>query len=596
MRTVSNAQLKVFQVENDRFPSVADEPAAIRVLLVEDNPGDAQLIVELLEEVRSHAFSITLAPTLGAGISLLRSSDFEVTIVDLGLPDAFGESAIDRIRDEAPAMPVVVVSGSSDDDLAVRAMESNRVDEFLSKNHVDGRLIARALRYAIGRRRSAMQLSHMANYDPLTGLVNRRLFEERLQRAVVRSGRTGSSVALLFIDLDKFKQVNDTYGHQCGDALLRVVGERLVPLVRESDTVARLGGDEFAILLEGLHEAEDAILVAAKIAEAMKEPIDLGESTTTVGCSIGIAVMPDHASDCRSLVQCADSAMYQAKRSGTPYQCATHGIGERAEELHCDNRALRLALTRGEFRLHYQPIIDLEQNTIIGVEALARWMHPVHGPLQPSAFMDAIERSTLAEEFRTWTLETACRQAANWRSDNVFTGDMMINIGSKELSIPGLTQALAKALRENGLPAGSLVLEISEHICAQKIRANLPVLESLHALGVRISLDDFGMDESGFEILRAFEPDSLKIDRSFTEGVHLSGTDSAVVVSLIALARHMNITAVAEGIESWEQVDALLNYGTTVVQGWLFCPALPARAFQHWIRMRGNRPFVRMAG
>jgi diguanylate cyclase (GGDEF)-like protein/PAS domain S-box-containing protein len=422
------------------------------------------------------------------------------------------------------------------------------------------------------------QLLHQAFHDPLTDLANRALFRDRVDHALSRTARESGRIAVLFLDLDNFKAVNDTQGHAAGDRLLQTIASRLLKATRGCDTVARLGGDEFGVLLEDVHAGEGAEIVAERIAGAFRAPLETSpRSTTTVSASIGIAT-PVSGDGTEELLRNADVAMYAAKKRSRGrwirFDRAMHTAVVDRVTLEAD---LRRAVERQELGLAYQPIVDLATGRIMGVEALARWTHPERGVVPPLTFIPIAEESDLILSLGRWVLREACRQGAAWNASR--PGDLLtitVNVSGVQLEHPGLAADVADALRDSGLPAACLILEITETVITRKTEATVARLHALKGLGVRLAIDDFGTGYSSLSYLQQFPVDVLKIDRAFTEGLLREGNDSALVGTIISLAGTLALRTIAEGVEDASQQDRLRELGCDAAQGFLFSEPMGA--------------------
>jgi diguanylate cyclase (GGDEF)-like protein/PAS domain S-box-containing protein len=422
------------------------------------------------------------------------------------------------------------------------------------------------------------QLTHQAFHDNLTGLANRALFRDRLDQALARAERSDRSLAVLLVDLDGFKQVNDTLGHNAGDQLLQEVAQRFGSVVRASDTVARFGGDEFALLLEELADHE-AVALAQRLLERLAEPVAVAGREVVLGGSVGI-VLHTGSGQSEDLVRHADVAMYAAKDAGRGrYEIfcpeMTKGVGE----LLGIEQELRLALERGEFSLHYQPEIDLGNAKIVGAEALLRWHSPTRGLVPPARFIPIAEATGLIQPLGEFVVRQACAQAAAWRSAGLTSETFVtwVNVSAKQLG--GLQRVVHQALEESGLPPNALGLEVTETavvepgVAGERARAEL---KSLHQKGVQIAIDDFGTGFSSLGQLRHFPIDMIKVDYSFIQGATHDPKDAAITANLVNLAHALGLVAVAEGIESERQLSSLRGFGCDLGQGFLFARPMPA--------------------
>jgi diguanylate cyclase (GGDEF)-like protein/PAS domain S-box-containing protein len=450
------------------------------------------------------------------------------------------------------------------------------------------------------RKRLESELTRQALHDPLTGLANRALFHDRVAHALARAGRRPASTAVLYLDLDDFKRVNDTLGHAAGDALLVAVAERLLNATRGCDTVARLGGDEFAVLLDHVPD-EGAGVVVERVLAALARPVAVGLERLVPRGSLGLAyATPDMTAD--DLVRDADVAMYHAKRQGAGgHALFVPAMREAVVHERALEAALRSALGADEFRLVYQPILALaavaageaaagDPPTIIGAEALVRWHHPTLGVVSPADFIPLAERTGLIVEIGRWVLRAACREAAAWPpgADGPLT--ITVNVSARQLADAGLTDDVAAALAASGLPAARLLLEITESTLAENTEATLARLHALKALGVRLAIDDFGTGYSSLAYLQRFPVDVLKIDKAFIDGVAHGGSEAAIARAVVALGDALGLRTVAEGVETAAQCAELRALGCGYGQGYLFARPLRADAFVALLPARRAAP------
>jgi diguanylate cyclase (GGDEF)-like protein/PAS domain S-box-containing protein len=424
-------------------------------------------------------------------------------------------------------------------------------------------------------------LEHQALHDALTGLANRTLFGEQMLRALASAKRTAQSQAVLVVDLDGFKHVNDSLGHDYGDILLRLVGERIAGAMRENDTVARLGGDEFGILLAGVTDLAAAVAVAWKIQKICKPGFAVNAEVVNVSASVGIAMFPEHGNTTAELLQRADAAMYVAKKSGTGY-----AVFDTAQETDTARRLalladLRQCIARDELVLHYQPKIDLHTGEISGVEALIRWQHPVQGLLLPASFMPEVENTELIEPVTRWVLNAALRQQEIWRADGVDL-TMAVNVSAHSLrQSSNLPEVVAEVIEASDTPPDTLTLELTE---GALIEAHAPqILGRLHQMGQRISIDDFGTGYSSLAYLQRLPVDELKIDRSFITNLSADTNDEVIVRSIIDLAHNLRLSVVAEGVEDAGAMDLLVGYGCDSVQGYHVARPCSIEDFDAWL-------------
>ena len=429
------------------------------------------------------------------------------------------------------------------------------------------------------RKRAEEQIEFHAYHDVLTHLPNRKLFTDRLMQNITRARRSGRAVAVMFIDLDHFKTINDTLGHEAGDELLLEMSRRLRDCVREDDTVARLGGDEFTIILAELRHPEDAAGVAEKIIRNVRESMTIGGTTIEVSASIGIALYPEDGVDPETLLRNADSAMYRAKESGrNTYQLCTEDMKRRAlERLSLESR-LRKAISGGQLTLHYQPQINLANGKVIGVEALVRWNDPDRGLIHPAAFIPLAEETRLIIPLGDWVLRTACAQMREWRDRGLDIARVSVNLSARQFQHAEIVDHVRGVLQETGLEAGALELEITETTAMQNAEASVEVLHALRALGVCVSIDDFGTGYSSLNYLKRFPITGVKIDRVFVRDLATSDGDAAIVAAVIGIARSLRLRVIAEGVENAEQLAFLRRRKCDAAQGYLFSRPVAAES------------------
>ena len=424
------------------------------------------------------------------------------------------------------------------------------------------------------------RLYHLVHHDNLTSLPNRLLLQDRLQRMMVKAKRHNTYAAVLFLDLDRFKKINDTLGHDIGDKLLLEVAKRLEKCVRRSDTVARLGGDEFAIVLDDLRDTKFVAVVARKILNALSKPIFIEEFELYATSSIGISLFPDDSEEVDGLMRCADTAMYRAKEAGkNNYQYYTADMNMRAFEFLLLESGLRKALDNDELIVFYQPLIDLSTNKLIGMEALLRWQHPEKGMISPGDFIPLAEETGLIEPIGDWVLRAACEQNRKWQDAGYPAVKVSVNMSARQFSKKNLVENISNVLDETGLKPEHLGIEITESVIMQDVQSTIAKLQKLHNMGISLSIDDFGTGYSSLSYLKLFPIDDLKIDRSFVFNITTDSTDAAIAASIIVLAHSMNLNVVAEGVETQEQLELLRKQGCDIVQGFLFSRPLSAEEF-----------------
>ncbi|HYD96853.1 MAG TPA: EAL domain-containing protein [Noviherbaspirillum sp.] len=432
--------------------------------------------------------------------------------------------------------------------------------------------------------RKDQRIEHLAFYDSLTGLANRSLLNDRIQHSIALAERSGSGLAVLVLDLDRFKNINDTLGHDQGDKLLQIVSERLRKVARETDTVARLGGDEFVLLLENPGRPEEIGAVAARVVECIAEPMVLGGVTLCVEGSLGVAIYPIDGEDAASLMKNADTAMYDAKASGkNTYRFFSSSMTDRAKKrLHLE-MDLRRALEQQEFELHYQPKVCLATGAPTGAEALIRWRHPERGLVSPMEFIPLAEETGLIEPMGEWVLEEACRQLCVWRTTGAGIANLAVNVSAIQIQRGRLAEHIRALLGRYGLPGSMLEIELTESTLMDDPERAIEVMNAVRSAGVKIAIDDFGTGYSSLAYLSRLPIDTLKIDRSFVNAADRSANGRVVCDTIIGLGRNLHLQVVAEGIETPEQLAYLRQQGCYAGQGYHFCRPLPEDEFSRWL-------------
>jgi diguanylate cyclase (GGDEF)-like protein len=429
------------------------------------------------------------------------------------------------------------------------------------------------------------RIRYQAYHDPLTGLPNRTSFVEHLEEAIRRSKRFGWSLGLMFLDLDRFKRVNDSLGHEAGDELLRIAAGRLQGCIRESDMLFRMGGDEFTVLLENVKGAEEAAAVAVRMSQAVAEPIELRHHELAATVSIGIALYPKDDQTGERLVESADTAMYRAKDLGrNRYAFFTQEMNDRVESQLVLEAGLQRAVRNDEFVLHYQPRVAAATRRVVGVEALLRWQHPERGLVPPNEFIPLLEESGLIVPVGARVLESACRQNKAWQDAGLPPMRVSVNISSRQFRTGSLEETVREALRASGLAPEWLEIELTESLLVENSEHAVAVMERLKAIGVAISIDDFGTGYSSLGYLKRFPIDSLKIDRSFVKDLRTSATDAAIVDAISALAHSLGLGLVAEGVEEAGQAEFLRARYCTEMQGYLFGRPVPPEEMADAVR------------
>jgi diguanylate cyclase (GGDEF)-like protein len=565
---------------------------AVRILLVEDNLGDAVLLRETLREWKEPGwFELTHVSRLEDGLVEITHARFDVILLDLSLPDAHGLETLSRMHAHCAGTPIVVLTGTSDETLAVRAVQEGAQD-YLVKGTVDSNLLVRSLRYAIERERMVAELAqanelqrHLANHDVLTGLPNRQLFYDRLEHSFALARRERKSVAVVFLDLDDFKLLNDSLGHDVGDRLLKHVGRRITHCIRESDTAARLGGDEFTFVLYDVEAPEAAAHVAHSLLDAIAEPVELDGNLLHVTASAGISLFPSDGDDVETLIRNADMAMYRAKAAGrNNYQFYLPAMNQRALERMDMEQRLRLALERDQIKVFFQPKVDVRSGAITGMEALARWRQPGGAMIAPAYFIPLAEETGLILPLGERVLQQACSQVRSWRNEGLPHFRVAVNLSPRQLQQrPSGRHAaydpidlVERALHAAGLEPSALELEVTESAFLKDADYAIGLLTRLREMGVSLAIDDFGTGYSSLNYLKVLPAHKLKIDRSFVGMLNHSGRDEAIVAAIITMAHSLDMRVVAEGVETVEQWRRLRQLQCDEMQGYLISPAVSA--------------------
>jgi diguanylate cyclase (GGDEF)-like protein/PAS domain S-box-containing protein len=423
----------------------------------------------------------------------------------------------------------------------------------------------------------SLQMTYAAEHDFLTGLPNRMLLNDRIAQAIVCAKRHVTQVAVLFLDLDGFKHINDSLGHSVGDKLLQSIGKRLVDCGRAADTVSRQGGDEFVVLLSEVQRSEDAAIAASRMLAAVAEAHSIDDHELHVTTSIGVSVYPDDGEDAETLIKNADTAMYQAKENGRQsFQYFKPAMNVRAMERRSIEEGLRRALERNELSLHYQPKIDFKTGAIAGAEALLRWTHPTRGSVSPAQFIPVAEECGLILPIGRWVLQQACKQAQAWASAGLPRTSMAVNVSAKQFRGGSFLKDLLATLEETGLDPRLLELELTESVLMKHAESAVSILETLRDSGVQVAVDDFGTGYSSLSYLRKFPIDCLKIDQSFVGRIGLAADDASIVTAVISMAGSLKLRVVAEGVETLEQADFLRAQACDQAQGYYFSrPVIP---------------------
>lgn len=557
----------------------------LQMLLVEDNASDAFLISSMLGDMGNAAYRIRHVRTQAEALEVLGEHMFDVCLLDLRLPDANGFSALIEIQEKAVDMPVLILTGLNDTALARQAVGRGAQD-YLLKDEMKQESMQRSIDYAIERKRTEKALFERANYDSLTQLANRNLFSNRLGIALARAERTGAGVAVLYIDLDRFKPINDVYGHDAGDEVLKVVAKRLQKALRAYDTPARFGGDEFAVLLESVPGSRDAAVIAQKIIQTLIAPVPYQGQKLEVGVSIGIAFY-DMFLDQEELLQHADLAMYHAKKKGgNAYSFFAQEMHDTAEMRLKMEDDLRGAFARREFRLYYQPYIMARGSAMMGVEVLARWEHPERGLLCPDAFLKPMELGRMMPEFSAWMAGQLRHDLARLHAYDTAPLQIAVNLSESQLEDVALLAWFEGVMAEKLPGHHQLVVEIAEDVLMAGNEMNLATLAKLSDIGILLHLDHFCRGSVCLQTLLSLPFSMLKIDLSLVQGMVDRMESDVLVKAAVMLAHHIGLKVGGVGVEIPWQMKVLDGHQCDVVQGYLIAPPMALENMMVWLRSR----------
>jgi diguanylate cyclase (GGDEF)-like protein len=554
------------------------------VLLVEDNPGDARLLELMLNEMDANPIRLDHVTSLSSAQDFLKNNTIDLVLLDLSLPDGDGLDSIQIIQQIDNSLPIIILTGLDDQNFAIKSVNSGAQD-YLIKGQGDGYLILRAIRYAIERKNIEKNLYLLAHYDSLTGLANRDFFHTTLSKSLLRAKRNNQALGLMFLDLDHFKEINDTLGHAAGDYLLISVTKRLQSCVRETDTIARLGGDEFTIILDSIQQSENAGMVAGKILLALAEPFLISNHQVNISSSIGIALYPKDATNLEEMIKYADTAMYKAKEKGrNNYQYFTEDLNAEVAKTMALKNDLRKAIKQNQLFLHYQPKVNTNNKAIVGAEALLRWQHPTRGLIPPVEFIPIAEQSGLIDDIGAWVIKEAISQNHKWREKQLKPIFMAINLSAKQFEKRDFVNLIERELLDINMEASSLELEITESLLMKEEQLAQDILRELNDKGHKISIDDFGTGYSSLTYLKRFTVNSLKIDRSVIKDITSNQDDAEIVKAIIAMAHALRLIVIAEGVEEQKQLAFLQLHNCDEIQGYLFSKPVSAEEFENLLR------------
>jgi len=567
----------------------SEKRISLTLLMVEDSPDDAELI---LRAIRRGGYDVDYTRVDNAHdlSQLLRTSDWDLVLSDYAMPNFNGLAALKIVKEHNRNMPFIIVSGTIGEEVAVEAMRKGAHD-YLMKDNL-ARLVP-AIRRELtdaderrARRIAEQTLRHQAYHDLLTGLPNRWLLRDRMEQAFAYAHREEHSLAVMFLDLDRFKNLNDTMGHVAGDHLLRSVAERLKSAMTPWDTIARLGGDDFVLLIPDIANQDDARAVSDKLLKLFQSPFLLSGQNVYVDASIGIALYPENGSDADNLLKNAEAAMYYAKEQGrNNFQFCSSKIQEATATRFVIENKLREAIKQSELVLYYQPQFSLRNNhTVTGMEALLRWKHPVHGLVPPDKFIAVAEETGLILSMGDWVFRQALQDLRYWREQGLNVPRLAINLSARQLFHAQTLEILEENLSEDPEAAKVLELEITESGVMQDPEQAVRTLNAFKDLGVSVAIDDFGTGYSSLSYLKRFPIDVLKVDRSFVRDITIDDDDATIVRTILAMAQALNLKVIAEGVESEEQLKLLAALGCSEGQGYYYARPMPAEDLLRFLR------------
>ncbi len=550
-----------------------------RVLLVDDDEDDYLITADLLSEIDGTRFDLDWVASYAEGLEAITRREHDVYLLDYRLGGK--HTGLELLREAIRSgcrEPIILLTGLRDREIDMEAMSTGAAD-YLVKGQINAPLLERSIRYSLRANQNEKKLAQMAEFDGLTGLPNRHLFQDRFAQQLALARRQKGVVGLMFLDLDRFKLINDTLGHSAGDKLLTIVSERLQQSVRESDTVARLGGDEFVVILPDINAPQNIILIARRIIKKIRQPVQFDIQEIFPAASIGISLFPHDGSDTETLLRKADMAMYQAKASSAKkYAFASDSLNKQVSERFNLEGKLHRALERKEFIIDYQPQFDLRSGDLVGGEALLRWK-PAEHVIAPGTFIPLLEETGLIVPVGSWVIQTVCQQYLAWQKKGFGALRLAVNLSGRQLAENDIVDLVEQIMLDTEMPEKMLELELTESMVIGNVQHVREILHGIRSLGISLAMDDFGTGYSSLNCLKHFPFDRIKIDRSFVANIGINQNDEAIIRGIIAIAHDMGMDVVAEGVEEEKQVAFLKDCDCDLLQGFLLGRPMSVKNF-----------------
>ena len=566
----------------------------IKILFIDREQGEYLLIAEVLSHVRDVEYELVWCDQLDTALNKILSQEFDVALLDYYWGDTSARDLLNAARVQACQTPIVVMTDEMETEVDREAIRAGAAD-YLIKGQIDHLLLERTLRYAIERKQTEQHLTRLAHYDPLTDVPNRILFRDRLEHAIHLAERDNASFTLMFIDLNGFKQVNDNFGHDAGDAIIRICAERLNACLRRSDSVARMGGDEFTLLLQKIAINTDVAHIAEKVISAIEQPAEINGHEVVVGCSIGIAIYPQAGRDADTLLKHADMAMYKAKQeSGSSYRFFTEMMNQDVRRQLRLESDLRAALKKQQFVLHYTPRVDVKTGKVIALEALLRWDKPDVGIVNASDFIATAEETGIINALGYWVIRQACNDLKMLQE--FWDGPLMmaINLSMRQFKDDNLVHEVARIFADNDIQPGDIEFEITETVFADNIELVSLCMRPLSFFGINFLLDGFGAGNSSLLHLQRLPISTVKIDLGFLQELNRSHTDKRLVSAMITLAQNLGKLVVAEGVETKEEKEWLKEMGCDLMQGYYFSAPKSYAEIINWLQVTASHHHLRL--